>query len=464
MGPDFEVKAYYAGHVLGATMFMVRVGAESVVYTGDYNMTPDRHLGAAWIDCCRPDLLITESTYATTTRSSKRARERNFLRTLHDAVAGGGKVLIPVFALGRVQELCLLVDEYWEQMMGEEKVPVYFSGGMAATATAVYQRYLGWTSEQVMRRGDCNPFNFKHVQSLDGRRQLIDLPGPMVLFSTPGMLHSGGSLEVFRRWCGDPKNVLIIPGYCVAGTVGAKLLAGQRTVDLGGGEIVQVGMQVRNLSFSAHADAKGILQLIHNCRPRAVMLVHGEAAKMTLLAERIKDLFGIDCYHPANGQVTVLGRLDSIPVALDPTIISNRIKEISRAAEIVRGLVSLPPDVKDALLAASIKARNPLVASGYLDMQIDDNNVRIRATEASPTKLSISTSLKVSAGYWQHLQVLLIKAVHPDLPVEVGTVDDGAIELSIRSFTIRLVSPTEAKVSWLYQDDLLARHLISLIK
>lgn len=78
--PELEIKAYYAGHVLGAAIFWVRVGSQSIVYTGDYNMTPDRHLGAAWIDKCRPDLLISESTYATTIRDSKRCRERDFLK------------------------------------------------------------------------------------------------------------------------------------------------------------------------------------------------------------------------------------------------------------------------------------------------------------------------------------------------------------------------------------------------
>lgn len=92
---DMEIKAYYAGHVLGAAMFWVRVGNQSVVYTGDYNMTPDRHLGAAWIDKCKPDLLITESTYATTIRDSKRCRETDFLTKVHECVARGGKVLIP---------------------------------------------------------------------------------------------------------------------------------------------------------------------------------------------------------------------------------------------------------------------------------------------------------------------------------------------------------------------------------
>ena len=76
------------------------------------------------IDKCRPDLLITESTYATTIRDSKRCRERDFLKKVHDCVEKGGKVLIPVFALGRAQELCILLESYWERM--NLKVPVFF--------------------------------------------------------------------------------------------------------------------------------------------------------------------------------------------------------------------------------------------------------------------------------------------------------------------------------------------------
>eukprot|EP00111_Clytia_hemisphaerica_P012929 TCONS_00037971-protein len=88
---ELEIKAYYAGHVIGAAMFHCRVGDQSFVYTGDYNMTPDRHLGAAWIDKCRPDLLITESTYATTIRDSKRCREMDFLKKVHETILKGGK-------------------------------------------------------------------------------------------------------------------------------------------------------------------------------------------------------------------------------------------------------------------------------------------------------------------------------------------------------------------------------------
>ena len=83
---------------------------------GDYNTAPDRHLGAANIERLNPDLLISESTYATTLRDSRRARERDFLQAVHDCVSKGGKVLVPVFAVGRAQELLMMVEEHWERM------------------------------------------------------------------------------------------------------------------------------------------------------------------------------------------------------------------------------------------------------------------------------------------------------------------------------------------------------------
>ena len=101
MGKDIRVTAYYAGHVLGAVMFYVEVNGYSVVYTGDYNMASDRHLGAAWIERLNPHVVITESTYATKFRELRMKREKEFLQKVIETVDKGGKVLVPVFALGR---------------------------------------------------------------------------------------------------------------------------------------------------------------------------------------------------------------------------------------------------------------------------------------------------------------------------------------------------------------------------
>ncbi|CAG8502254.1 8096_t:CDS:1 [Ambispora gerdemannii] len=320
---DLEIKAYYAGHVLGAAMFYVRVGQQSVVYTGDYNMTPDRHLGAAWIDKVRPDILITESTYATTIRDSKRSRERDFLSKVHECVARQGKVLIPVFALGRAQELCILLETYWERHDELKNIPIYFSAGMTEKANEYYKLFINWTNEKIKSTFvHRNMFDFKHIKPWE--RSLIDEVGPRVLFATPGMLHIGTSLEVFKKWAIDEKNMLIMPGYCVAGTVGAKVINNEKRIKIDAQTTIDVQMQVSYMSFSAHADAQGIMQLIKQCEPKNVVLVHGEKAKMEFLLDKINKEFKIPCYSPANGTtITVETSLD-IPVDVSVSLLKQQ--------------------------------------------------------------------------------------------------------------------------------------------
>eukprot|EP01104_Vermistella_antarctica_P013832 TRINITY_DN4257_c0_g1_i1.p1 TRINITY_DN4257_c0_g1~~TRINITY_DN4257_c0_g1_i1.p1 ORF type:complete len:628 (+),score=142.44 TRINITY_DN4257_c0_g1_i1:279-2162(+) len=324
VGDGLEIKSYYAGHVLGAAMFYVKNGPLSVVYTGDYNMTPDRHLGSAWMDRTRPDLLITETTYATTIRDSKRCRERNFLKKVHSCVSKGGKVLIPVFALGRAQELCILLSTFWERM--NLKVPLYFSQGMTTKANMYYKLFINWTNQKIkdtfVKR---NLFDFSNILTFD--RSMMDQPGPMVLFATPGMLHAGLSLDVFKRWAPNPLNMVILPGYCVVGTVGNKLISGRqhsKTIEIDKHTSVEVNCKVKYLSFSAHADAKGIMQLIRQTDPRNVMLVHGEKKKMQFLKQQIRTEFNVPCYCPANGETVDMEVVHSIPIDISNNLMDHQ--------------------------------------------------------------------------------------------------------------------------------------------
>ncbi|KAJ1731080.1 Integrator complex subunit 11 [Coemansia biformis] len=337
---ELELRAYYAGHVLGAAMVYARCGNESVVYTGDYNMTPDRHLGAAWIDKVRPDVLITETTYGTTIRDSKRARERDFLEKVHACVARGGKVLIPCFALGRAQELCILIEIYWERM--GLTVPVYFSAGLTEKANRFYKLFINWTNQKVKESFvDRNPFDFKYIKPWS--RDYVDLPGPMVLFATPGMLHIGTSLEVFKKWAPDERNMLIMPGYCVAGTVGAKVLSGMKVVDTDQYTQVHVNIDVQNLSFSAHADAKGIMELIRQASPRNVVLVHGEKSRMTSFKSKVMGEFGCPCYDPANGELLEIETGQDVRALMSDQLFQGAwVKEQQRRQELAGGQADGP--------------------------------------------------------------------------------------------------------------------------
>ncbi|KAB2088361.1 hypothetical protein ERO13_A04G142900v2 [Gossypium hirsutum] len=301
---DLQIRAYYAGHVIGAAMFYAKVGDAAMVYTGDYNMTPDRHLGAAQIDRLQLDLLITESTYATTIRDSRYGREREFLKAVHNCVAAGGKVLIPTFALGRAQELCILLEDYWERM--NLKVPIYFSAGLTIQANMYYKMLINWTSQKIKETyATHNAFDFKNVRNFD--RSLINAPGPCVLFATPGMIVGGFSLEVFMQWAPSENNLVTLPGYCVAGTIGHKLMSGKPTkIDLDKDTQINVRCQIHQLSFSPHTDAKGIMDLVKFLSPKHAILVHGEKPKMATLKERIQSELGIQCYCPANNETVTI--------------------------------------------------------------------------------------------------------------------------------------------------------------
>ncbi|XP_042501563.1 cleavage and polyadenylation specificity factor subunit 3-II isoform X2 [Macadamia integrifolia] len=318
---DLQIRAYYAGHVLGAAMFYAKVGDSAIVYTGDYNMTPDRHLGAAQIDRLQLDLLITESTYATTVRDSKYGREREFLKAVHKCISGGGKVLIPTFALGRAQELCILLDDYWERM--NLKIPIYFSAGLTIQANMYYKMLIGWTSQKIKDTyATRNAFDFKHVCSFD--RSLINAPGPCVLFATPGMISGGFSLEVFKQWAPSEMNLVALPGYCVAGTIGHKLMSGKPTkIDLDKDTQIDVRCKIHQMSFSPHTDAKGIMDLVKFLSPKHVILVHGEKPKMATLKGRIRTELGIQCYDPANNETVCIPSTTYVKINATCTFIRN---------------------------------------------------------------------------------------------------------------------------------------------
>ncbi|KAF9415515.1 Integrator complex subunit 11 [Podila epigama] len=507
---DLEICAYYAGHVLGAAMFYIRVGEESLVYTGDYNMTPDRHLGSAWIDKVRPDILITESTYATTIRDSKRSRERDFLKKVHDCVLDGGNVIIPVFALGRAQELCILIETYWERM--DLKVPIYFSTGLTEKANHFYRLFINWTNEKIKSTFvHRNMFDFKHIKPWE--RSFIDLPGPMVVFATPGMLHAGTSLELFKKWAPNPKNMIIMPGYCVAGTVGSKVLAGEKKISTDSFTTVDVNLQVKNLSFSAHADAKGIMQLIRQCEAKNVVLVHGEKSSMGFLKSRIMTEFGIPCFDPANGETISIETTHVIPIEMSASLLK---RHLIRQAEMQEpGLSPTSPGESSDDSTESLKKSTPsevrpkdtvliqgmLVIDEGKPIRFEDAEQVLQKSGLAKHKVRFevrkaynATALRAAveeADYYRSMETpvgtnspgvdaasdwdsdvfaldLVYVALQNAIGKHVALGRDGS-DIVVRSIRIR--APTEAEeqekggllIAWDYQDEDLATRILSVV-
>ncbi|XP_070540424.1 integrator complex subunit 11-like isoform X2 [Ptychodera flava] len=444
---ELEIKAYYAGHVLGAALFRMKIGSQSVVYTGDYNMTPDRHLGSAWIDKCRPDLLITESTYATTIRDSKRCRERDFLKKVHECIEKGGKVLIPVFALGRAQELCILLETFWDRM--NLKAPIYFSTGLTEKANHYYKLFITWTNQKIRETFvQRNMFEFRHIKPFD--RAYSDNPGPMVVFATPGMLHGGLSLQLFKKWAPNEKNMVIMPGYCVAGTVGHKILNGQRKIELETRQIIDVKLSVQYMSFSAHADAKGIMQLIRQCEPKNVMLVHGEAKKMEFLKQKITQEFGIDCSMPANGETVSIPSQSNIAADISVNL-------LKRNAALAGLSSSLSTDPKKLCTLHGV-----LVMQDH-GMKLIEPSQALKECNASEHEIRFTSTVSLPPVSMDALYKTLKQRFTGHT---VQHTSDGS--LVVDSVLIKTANEsdegTDVLVSWPYQDEELGSSLFSMLQ
>lgn len=294
---------YNAGHVLGAAMFMVEIAGIKVLYTGDYSCEEDRHLQPAKVPGMPVDILIVESTYGVQIHEPRLERERLFTTTVHNIVKGGGRCLLPVFALGRAQELLLILDEYWEAHPEIQHIPIYYASSLAKKCMSVFQTYINMMGDSVKKQFDegRNPFHFKHISNLKSM-DYFDDNNPSVVMASPGMLQNGQSRDLFERWCHDPQNGLVLTGYCVENTLAKDVLSKPWDITLTDGSTKPLRMSVNYISFSAHADYQQTSNFIEQLKPSYVVLVHGDSNEMGRLKNALERKFTMKVLTPVNHQ------------------------------------------------------------------------------------------------------------------------------------------------------------------
>ncbi len=241
-------------------------------------------------------------------------------------------------------------------------------------------------------------------------------------------------------------------GYCVQGTVGHKILSGAKKVEFENRQVIDVKMAVEYMSFSAHADAKGIMQLIANCEPRNVMLVHGEAAKMEFLKEKIREEFKIDCFSPANGETCTIKTPLRIPIECSLQLLKNEAKSYS--AE--------PPDPKRRRILHGIL----VMKEGKLTLEsltgvwkefcgINRHLIKYSSFIKLETKVPVHQILEhIHALLKEKLEAWTVKLIDG----QTITVETVVLKLDTES--------TERKIciSWENQDEDLGRYIIGLLQ
>lgn len=172
-------------------MFMVEIAGLKILFTGDYSREDDRHLVSAEVPPVKPDVLICESTYGTASHMPRLEKEARLMKVTTDILRRGGRVLMPVFALGRAQELLLILDEYWEKHPDYQSYPIYYASNLARKCMDVYRTYINTMNDKIKRamfEGEGrNPWDFRWIRSLKNIDRFEDMGG-CVMLASPGML------------------------------------------------------------------------------------------------------------------------------------------------------------------------------------------------------------------------------------------------------------------------------------
>ncbi|KAE8419191.1 beta-lactamase-like protein [Aspergillus pseudocaelatus] len=334
---SIRITPFPAGHVLGAAMFLVSIAGLNILFTGDYSREEDRHLIPAEVPKgIKIDVLITESTFGISSNPPRLEREAALMKSITGVLNRGGRVLMPVFALGRAQELLLILDEYWEKHPELQKVPIYYIGNTARRCMVVYQTYIGAMNDNIKRlfrqrmaeaeaSGDksvsAGPWDFRFVRSLRSLERFDDVGG-CVMLASPGMLQTGTSRELLERWAPNERNGVVMTGYSVEGTMAKQLLnepeqipavmsrAATGLARRGGNDEEQKVMiprrcTVDEISFAAHVDGVENRNFIEEVSAPVVILVHGEKHQMMRLKSKLLSLNAektvkVKVYTPAN--------------------------------------------------------------------------------------------------------------------------------------------------------------------
>lgn len=275
-----EITAHSAGHIPGATMYEMR-GKRNILMTGDLHTLNQRIVwGAHPVKC---DDLIMESTYAGREHEERAKTEYRLLKKIEEVVDRGGTAIVPAFAVGRTQEMTLLLRdsglEYWIDGMGKTVMKHYLD----------HPEFL--RSAKKLRNARKKGHEVRHQ-----RARATALKGDVII-TTSGMLDGGPVLGYLNALKDDPNSAILLTGYQVEGT------NGRRIVDTGMidlyGSLERIKCEVEFFDFSAHAGHSELIEFVKDCSPERVVLCHGDQRE--LLAEPLR-AEGFNVLTPKDGE------------------------------------------------------------------------------------------------------------------------------------------------------------------
>ncbi|WP_306055347.1 beta-CASP ribonuclease aCPSF1 [Natronococcus wangiae] len=310
IAPDIKLTMHNAGHILGSATahFHVGDGFYNLVFSGDIHYEPTRLFNGAVNNFPRAEAMVLESTYGrqndyqTDTEKSE-AQVRQIIRETYDQ---DGTVVIPAFAVGRSQELMLVLEE----AMRENEIPTMpiYLDGMIREATAIHTAYPEYLRDGLRQRilhEDQNPFIADQFQQVDGgqpMREEIASGEPSIILSTSGMVTGGPIMSWIELLGPDSENTLLFVGYQAEGTLGRRIESGRTEITLEGTRLT-LHCRIESVSgFSGHADREGLERYVEemNPRPEKILCVHGDEQATDQLSSALYQKYNIRTLQPKN--------------------------------------------------------------------------------------------------------------------------------------------------------------------
>lgn len=315
IAPDIKLTLHNAGHILGSAVahFHIGNGFHNVVFSGDIHYTDTRLFNGAVNHFPRVETLVLESTYGRQNdyKTDQKDSERTLIECINDTYENDGTVVIPSFAVGRSQEVMLVLEE----AMRDGKIPTMpvYLDGMIREATAIHTAYPEFLRDGLRQRilyQDENPFLADQFHQVDGgqeMREAIAGGDPCIILSTSGMVTGGPIMSWLELLGSEPENMLLFVGYQAQGTLGRRIQSGRREIPFSDrrsdNKQLTLRFRVESVSgFSGHADRSGLENFVRTMdpRPEEILCVHGDEEATDQLSSGLYQEFNLRTYAPRN--------------------------------------------------------------------------------------------------------------------------------------------------------------------
>lgn len=309
LGGNLSLQTVEAGHMLGSVSMVLSDGKTRLGFSGD--------IGRANLPIIRDpqpilpcDYMIMESTYGDRLHKDQDVVLDTLADVINRTAARGGKIVAPAFAVGRTQQLVLLINQL-VQAKRIPSIPVFVDSPLAVNVTDTFRKYSNLFDEETKAMLDADSesdvFGFhrlRYLRDVEDSKALNDLRGPFLVISASGMCEAGRVIHHLRNTISDPRNTVLITGFQAQNTLGRKILDGNAEVPIFG-ELQRLRAEVARINeLSGHADQNELLAWLEPVAKglKKVFLVHGEESQQKAFQTAVQKRFDLEVVIPDRGE------------------------------------------------------------------------------------------------------------------------------------------------------------------